>query len=72
MIKKILYWILLGVVISQIFKSYVELNYYLFAWNVCLFIFIIKKLIVFNLTINLNINNNFKTDKDDTSKSIKN
>lgn len=68
MIKKISYWILLGVVISQIFKSYVELNYYLFGWNVCLFIFIIKKLIVFNLTINLNINNNFKIDKDDTSK----
>jgi hypothetical protein len=62
-VKKIINWILLGFVISEIFKNLIEFNYYGFGFNMCIFIYLIKELVKFNININLNINNNFNSDK---------
>lgn len=67
---KIIWWILLGLIFSQILQNFKENNYLLFGYDCALLIYVLGKIVKFNIELTINQNINIK--KDDTSKSIKN
>lgn len=63
---KIIWWILLGLIFSQILQNFKENNYLLFGYDCMLLIYVLGKIVKFNIEITINQNINIK--KDDTSK----